>query len=109
MSNLSIGNPKFESKLVTHAELRAMPEPVALGPNHKPVPHIVLVDGLLNEIDRRGFVPVKTQFALGHKGDALFGVIDLQGRYEDRSMAIGFRNSVDQSLGIQGLHIRRAE
>jgi hypothetical protein len=103
MSNLSLGNPKFESKLVTHADLRAMPEPVALGPNHKPVPHIVLVDGLLNEIDRRGFVPVKTQFALGHKGDALFGVIDLQGKFSDRSMAIGFRNSVDQSLGIQGV------
>jgi hypothetical protein len=100
---LSANSPKFESKLVTHADLRALPEPIALGPNHKPVPHVVLVDSLLNEIDRRGYEPIKTQFALGHKGDALFGVIDLKGKTDDRSLALGFRNSVDRSLGIQGV------
>ncbi len=103
MNGLMLHSPKFASKLTTIEALRTMPDPLALGPNHKPIPHAVLVDGLLNEVGRRGYDVINTQLALGHKGDALFGVINLKGGNDQQSMALGFRNSVDRSMGIQGV------
>jgi hypothetical protein len=103
MNGLMLHSPKFASKLTTLDALRSMPDPLALGPNHKPVPHAVLVDGLLDEVARRGYDVLNTQLALGHKGAALFGVINLRGNNTERSTAIGFRNSVDSTMGLQGV------
>jgi hypothetical protein len=103
MNGLMLHSPKFQSKLTTLEALRALPAPLALGANHKPVPHAVLVDGLLNEVERRGYEVLNTQLALGHGVDALFGIINLAGPNAERSTALGFRNSVDRSMGIQGV------
>src|SRR5262245_33080008 len=70
-------NPKFDSKLTSLDALRSLPEPPALGVRHHPVPHAVLVDALLGEVERRGYRTTRTQLALGAKGAALFGILDL--------------------------------
>lgn len=111
-STLSAHSPKFESKLVVASELQALPEPVALGLRHKPVPHARLVDAISEEIDRRGWRIVRSQFALGAKGAALFGVLDMQPMSETsaalvkangRGLSFGFRSSTNESLAIKAV------
>src|SRR5262245_17432021 len=99
-STLIAHSPKFQAKLTTLDALRNLPEPVALGPRHKPVPHAVLVDALHNEMDKRSLVITREQFALSHKGHALFGVMDLKTVNEVRTISFGFRSSTDQLLAI---------
>ena len=107
ISTLSAHSPKFGSKLVTLDHLRTLPEPVALGSRHKPVPHAVLIDALLAEVERRGFTAVRSQLALGAKGAALFGVLDLQPTTlvpgQDRGIAFGFRSSTNETLAIKAV------
>jgi hypothetical protein len=111
MSTLIAGhNPKFNSMLTTLDALRLLPDPPALGVRHHPVPHAVLVDGLLREVQRRGYRTSRTQLALGAHGAALFGILDLvptqEGSpvaHEERVLSLGFRNATDQSLAIQGV------
>jgi len=108
---LSAHSPKFESKLVGYEALAALPEPQALGVRHKPVPHAVLVDAIRRETEARGYEVAREQLALGAKGAALFGVLDLKpqasGVYaiggEERGLSFGFRNSTDESLGIRAV------
>jgi hypothetical protein len=111
-STLAIHNPKFEAKLVPFDTLAALPQPQALGPHHKPVPHARLVDAFREEIVRREYRIVREQYALGKNGAALFGVIDLTDDRQEgertRSLALGFRNATDTSLGIRavaGAHV----
>lgn len=107
-STLMTHSSKFQSQITSLTALQAMPEPVPMGPMHKPVAHAALVDAIHQQIDQRGFRVTKEQFAIGAKGAALFGVIDLapvQGGLvlTERGMSFGFRNSIDQSMGIQGV------
>jgi hypothetical protein len=102
-SDLILHNPKFESKLASYNEIAALPLPVALGRHHKPVPHARLIDGLRQEIAIRGYAIEREQFALGAKGNALFGIINLQGTNTQRALALGFRNAVDTSMAIRAV------
>ena len=111
MATLIAGhNPKFNSKLTTLDALRLLPEPQPLGLRHHPVPHAVLVDALIGEVERRGYTTRRTQLALGANGAALFGILDLVPTqagllvpHEERILSLGFRNATDQSLAIQGV------
>lgn len=105
---LMVHNPKFEAKLTNLPALRALPQPPALGPMHKPVPHAVLVEAIEAEADQRGFAVEREQLALARDGHALFGVLDLAPKHgllkrEDRGVAFGFRNSTDASIAVQGV------
>lgn len=105
-STLIAHSPRFESKLVSVAELAKLPEPSPLGVRHKPVPHIALVERIFEEIDRRGLQVTRSQFALGAKGHALFGVIDLRRGSEaagERGLSFGFRSSTNQALSIKAV------
>jgi hypothetical protein len=112
-STLIAHSPKFQSQLVNLEQLRQVPPPQSLGRNHKPVPHALLVDSIHTEIANRGLTIEREQYALGRKGAALFGVIDLV-RYDNdswaadhvrdgRGLALGFRNATDQSMAIRGV------
>lgn len=109
-STLIAHSPKFAAKLTTLDHLRTLPEPVAMGPMHKPVPHVRLLDAILAEIERRNYTPVRQQLALGAKGQALFGVIDLEPKQmnalvanPERGISFGFRSSTNQELAIKAV------
>lgn len=109
-STLKIGNDKFGSKLCQRGDLLALPEPIARGSRHKPIPLSMLVDRLSQEIDARGYVITREQLALCRDGQALFGVMDLV-RVTDqvlmdrgeRGMSFGFRASTNSSLALKGV------
>jgi hypothetical protein len=93
------------STFATEAQLEALPPPVSRGPIHQPVPHAQLVGMLKGAALTRGFDVVRGEFALGRKGQRLFGVMDLEPSARpiaksDHGMSIGFRNSTDESLAI---------
>jgi hypothetical protein len=110
-STLSAHSPKFESKLVTLEQLRALPEPQALGRMHKPVAHVALVDGIRREIHNRGYMVKRQELALAANQHALFGVMDLVPAddlanivgNQERGLSFGFRNAVDQSMAIKAV------
>ena len=94
-----------DSHPVTLAQLDALPPPVARGPVHRPVPHSELVRAVTAVANARGYKVTRAELALGRRGARLFGTMDLVApsladRHEDRTLAIGFRNSTDESLAI---------
>lgn len=102
-STLCTSNPRFASQIVTEADLAALPAPVSLGRWHAPVPHIEVVHQVVYEAERRGLEVIKSRFALGAKGHALFGVLDFRGAASDRAVSLGFRTSTDQSVAMQAV------
>ena len=108
-STLSAHSPKFGSKLTTFEQLADIPVPVALGPHHKPVPHIVLVDAIREEVATRGYDITREQLAVSRTGAALFGVMDLVPAdgsamaSVDRGLSFGFRNATDATMAIRGV------
>lgn len=106
-ATLALHNPKFESRLTSYDAIRALPEPVALGPMHKPVPHHVLIDAIRLEAETRQLTIRREAFAIGANGGALFAVFDFAGTASStdgsRGTSLGLRNSTDTSLAIQGV------
>jgi hypothetical protein len=102
-SSLSLHSPKFNAKLTDYGTLAALPVPQAMGPFHKPIPHVRLIDALRHEVVERGYGIEREAFALAAKGQALFGVIDLKpsDAAAQRCLSLGFRNSVDTSMAAQ--------
>lgn len=85
----------------------ALPAPQALGPRHKPVSHARLFAAICAEVVTRGFMVARSQLALGAKGAALFGVLDLLpvngATSTERALSFGFRNATDESMGIRAV------
>ena len=107
-STLIAHSPKFASKLVSRDALIALPEPQALGVRHKPVPHHELLTAITEEIERRDYKIVREQLALGAKGAALFGVLDLAEAVQkdgqpERGVSFGFRTSTNSTLSIKAV------
>lgn len=94
-----------KNPLVTHEQLKALPEPRARGSVHNPIPHHLLVSALRVEAMERGYDVRREELALGMNGSALFGVLDLMPSgvvvAEDRGLSLGFRNSVNSTLSIK--------
>lgn len=103
MSNLS--HNKSKSKLVTHSDLKLMTDPPQLGSVHQPIPHHLLVAALRVEAQERGYDVRREQLALGMRGSAIFGVMDLVPpgvvAVEERGLSIGFRNSTNSTLAVK--------
>lgn len=110
MNALVAHNPKFASKFVSFADLQALPAPTPRSPRHQPIAHADLVTALKAEAGRRGLGVAREQFALGAKGAALFGILDLvptiDGTWEvgeGRGVSFGFRASNDGQLALKGV------
>jgi hypothetical protein len=95
-----------KSLVVTRDQLAALDPPVPLGPKHCPIPHYELVTAIDAEIVRRGYREVGSAFAISKKGQALFGVIDLELADDpdpkpECVRSLGFRGANDQSLALR--------
>lgn len=95
-----------KSQLVSAAQLEQLPPPPSRGPVHQPIPHWLLAKVLRVEAEERGYDVRREQFALGMRGSALFGVMDLMPQgvvatESERGLSIGFRNSTNSTLAIK--------
>jgi hypothetical protein len=86
-------------------QLRHLPVPEAMGPRHRPIPHHILVDTIVDQVTDRGWTVAKQQLATARKGRMLFGLMDLRGpdTTEGLGTTFGFRSSTNQSFAIRGV------
>jgi hypothetical protein len=77
---------------ITRAELANVPTPPATA-THIPIPHLAVVEGLVDTLSRRQIGVVSEEFAVSRDGMEMFGVIDLETSFDGCRFAIGIRNS----------------
>jgi Domain of unknown function (DUF932) len=80
-------------------ELAQIPVPEATS-THKPIPHHVIVEGLVETLSFRHIGVVNEEYAVSHDGMKMFGVLDLETQMDGARFAIGLRNSHDKSFRL---------
>lgn len=75
---------------------------------HKPVPHHVVVESLVETLGFRHIGVVRNEYAVSKDGMKMFGVLDLETTFDGCRFAIGVRNSNDKSMRLAmtvGYHV----
>jgi hypothetical protein len=80
-------------------ELAQIPVPEATS-THKPVPHHVIVEALVETLSFRHIAVVNEEYAVSFDGMKMFGELDLETQMEGCRFSIGIRNSHDKSLRL---------
>lgn len=80
-------------------EVRNVPTPLATD-TWQPVPHSVLIDGVISRLTDVGFEVTKDEHGIGKQGQIWFGVFDLAPRNagDEYGISVGLRNSHDRSI-----------
>ena len=95
---------------LTREELARVATPVATA-THKPIPHIAVVEKLIEALSFRQIGIVQEEYAVSADGMRMFGVMDLSSGFQGCRFAIGLRNSHDKSFRLSctvGLRLWRA-
>ncbi len=88
----------YGSKL-TREELARVVTPAATA-THKPIPHIAVVEKLIEALSFRQIGVVREEYAVSADGMKMFGVMDLSSGFDGCRFAIGLRNSHDKSFRL---------
>ena len=99
------------SSHVTMKDLWDLPLPEQRGSRHWPIPHRILVERLVEQINGVGLKIIKQQLGIARHGTRVFGTMQVDGtgvvgnsllaRGGDVQSTLGFRSSTDSSLGIR--------
>jgi hypothetical protein len=100
---------------ITRAELANVPTPPATA-THIPIPHLAVVEGLVETLSHRQIGVVGEEFAVSKDGMEMFGVIDLESSFDGCRFAIGIRNANNKrfrlsctvGLRLWGAHHKRS-
>jgi hypothetical protein len=84
---------------VSREELKTIPVPESTR-TFKPVPHVDIVDALVDALRFRYISVVRDEYAVSPDGMRMFGVLDLETAFDGCRFAIGIRNSNDKSLRL---------
>ena len=77
---------------INRSELANVPTPPPTT-THIPIPHIAVVEGLVETLGHRQIGVVGEEFAVSKDGMEMFGVIDLESSFDGCRYAIGIRNA----------------
>ena len=80
-------------------ELEQIPVPDATL-THKPVPHHVIVEALVETLSFRHIGVVNEEYAVSFDGMKMFGVLDLDTGMHGCRFSIGIRNAHDKSMRL---------
>ena len=84
---------------LTRQELAAVPTPQATA-THRPVPHVEIVETLVETLSFRHIGVVKEEYAVSKDGMKMFDVLDLDTGMPGCRFSIGIRNSHDRSMRL---------
>ena len=84
---------------ITREDLRLLPVPLATA-THKPVPHIRIVEALIETLGFRHINVVADEYAVSPDGMKMFGLLELDYEFTGVRFAIGLRNSNDKSMRL---------
>jgi hypothetical protein len=87
-----------ESAQATYGQLEKVPLPERTA-SYEPVPHVELVDGIVDNFGQFGLEVDDMNFGLAREGQRLFGVISFRGEGNLRQ-SVGLRNSYDRSMSV---------
>jgi hypothetical protein len=79
---------------ITRAELAKMPTPLATT-THIPIPHLAVVETLVETLSHRHIGVVGEEFVVSKDGMEMFGVLDLETSFDGCRFAIGIRNAMN--------------
>ena len=90
---------------VTREQLASLPIPESLGRNHKPVPHVEVLDALDRAFPDFGLEKAEEGWGVSADASKLFGVIRFNNKtqIEGTDLLLGIRTSVDESIALQGV------
>ena len=80
-------------------ELALVPTPSGTA-THKPVPHIEVVQSLIETLGFRHISVIKDEYAVSRDGMKMFGVMELDQGMHGARFALGIRNSHDKSFRL---------
>ena len=84
---------------LTRQELAAVPTPPSTA-THRPVPHVEVVEALVETLSFRHIGVVTEEYAVSKDGMKMFGVMDLDTGMPGCRSSIGIRNSHDRSMRL---------
>jgi hypothetical protein len=84
---------------LTRQELALVPTPAATA-THCPIPHIEVVDALIETLGFRHIGVVNDQYAVDKTGMKMWGVLDLDTAFEGARFSIAVRNAHDKSMRL---------
>lgn len=88
----------YQGKL-SRDELSLVPTPAATA-THKPIPHIEVVNGLIETLGFRHISVIADEYAVSRDGMKMFGVMELDQNMHGARFALGIRNSHDKSFRL---------
>lgn len=89
----------YSTQKLSREDLRAVPTPEGTS-THRPVPHIEIVEALVETLSFRHIAVVRDEYAVSNDGMKMFGVLDLETSFEGCRFAIGLRNAHDKSMRL---------
>jgi hypothetical protein len=84
---------------LSRQELALIPTPVGTD-THRPIPHVEVVQSVVQGLDFRHIQVVRDEYAVDKTGMKLWGVLDLDAGMEGAQFSIGLRNSHDKSMRL---------
>ncbi len=84
---------------LTRDELALVPTPPGTA-THRPVPHVEVVNALVETLGFRHVAVVKEEYAVDKTGNKMFGVMELDQGMEGARFALGVRNSHDKTFRL---------
>ena len=84
---------------LTREELALVPTPPGTA-THKPVPHMEVINGLIETLGFRHIAVLKDEYAVSTDGMKMFGVMELDQGMHGARFALGVRNSHDKSFRL---------
>jgi len=80
-------------------ELALVPAPQGTA-THKVIPHHEVVNALVDTLSLRHIAPVREEYAVSKDGMKMFGIMELETRFQGCRFALGLRNAHDKSMRL---------
>ena len=84
---------------LTRLQLADVPTPLGTA-THRPVPHVEVVEALVETLSFRHIGVVTEEYAVSKDGMKMFGVLDLETEMHGARFSIGLKNSHDKSMRL---------
>lgn len=88
-----------DTKKIGIEELALVPTPQGTA-THRPIPHIEVVNALVQTLGFRQIAVHKSEFAVSEDGNKMFGIIELEQSFTGCRFALGLRNSHDKTMRL---------
>lgn len=88
-----------DTERIAQNQLALLPTPTATA-THKPIPHIEVVNAIIETLGFRHIAVHRDEYAVSADGNKMFGLMELDQTFTGCRFALGLRNSHDKSMRL---------